>query len=210
MSEKKPPINVDYFEDLTGEIAACQETCREQLGDRIRRLRQDKGLSIEQLSHLTGFDEQTLQDIETNVLSPQLGTIIKLGKALNTALRRLVSDEGEKLYVITRKDERNVVHRSVSAKGQRADYTYMSLAPDVKGRHMEALIVQLEQMVDEQYSVHGGEEFIYVLEGVVIMKIGEDHFELQPGDSAYYLSTTPHLLSAKAQTAKIIAVIYSE
>lgn len=210
MSEEKPHINVDYFEDLTGEIETCDDTCREQLGDRIRKLRQDKGLSIEQLSHLTGFDEQMLQDIENNVLSPQLGTIIKLGKALNAALRRLVSGEGEKLYVITRKDECNVVHRSVSARGQRAAYTYMSLAPDVKGRHMETLIVQLEHIADEQCSVHGGEEFIYVLEGVVIIKIGEDHFELQPGDSAYYLSTTPHLLSAKAQTAKVLAVIYSE
>jgi len=70
--------------------------------------------------------------------------------------------------------------------------------------------VELEAMPDEERSVHAGDEFIYVLQGEVVLDIGADHFELKPGDSAYYLSTTPHLLSAKAGKAKILAVIYSD
>jgi transcriptional regulator with XRE-family HTH domain len=209
-SEDKSPINVDYFEDLTGEITACDEFCREQIGDRIKHLREDKGLTIIELSQLTGFDEQTLRDIENNSISPQLGTIIKLSKALDAALQRLISGEGQKLYAVTRKDEQKVINRSTAEGGQRAAYTYMSLAPEVKGRHMEALIVQLEEVSGDDRSVHGGEEFIYVMEGVVILDIGEERFELEPGDSAYYLSTTAHLLSAKQGRAKILAVIFSE
>ncbi|RJQ80142.1 MAG: XRE family transcriptional regulator [Desulfobacteraceae bacterium] len=209
-NEKKPPINVDYFEDLTGDIAPCHDICREQIGDRIRRLREEKGLSIGELSHLTGFDEKTLRDIEGNAISPQLGTIIKLSKALDSALQRLIAGEGQKLYAVTRRDERKVVTRSSSSRGQRSAYTYMSLAPEVKGRHMEALMVQLEEMPDDELSVHGGEEFIHVLEGTVLLRIGEERFELQPGDSAYYLSATPHLLTAQDGQAKILAVIYSE
>lgn len=209
-SEEKPPIHMDYFEDLTGDIATCNDACREQIGDRIRRLREEKGLSVAELSHLTGFDEGTLRDIEENTVSPQLGTIIKLSKALDSALQRLIAGEGQKLYAITRKDERKVVARSTSGRGQRSAYTYMSLAPEVKGRHMEALIVQLEEVPDGAPSVHGGEEFIHVLEGTVLLDIGDEHFELHPGDSAYYLSTTPHLLKSKEDRARILAVIYSE
>jgi quercetin dioxygenase-like cupin family protein len=73
---------------------------------------------------------------------------------------------------------------------------------------MEALVVQLEENPDEEISVHGGEEFIYVMAGTVKLKIGEERFELEPGDSAYYLSTTPHSLGAKEQTATILAVLY--
>jgi len=208
--EKKPPISVDYFEDLTGEITACDDDCREQIGDRIRRLREDKGLSIEELSQLTGFEPATLQAIEENAISPQLGTIIKLSKALDSALQRLIAGEGQKLYAVTRKDQRKVISRSSSARGKSAAYTYMSLAPEVKGRHMEALMVQLEVAADDERSVHAGEEFIHVLEGTVVLHIGDDRFELQPGDSAYYLSTTPHLLSAAEGSARILAVIYSE
>jgi quercetin dioxygenase-like cupin family protein len=209
-SEEKPPIHMDYFEDLTGAISTCDDPRREQIGDRIKRLREEKGLSIAELSHLTGFDEKVLQEIESNTLSPQLGTIIKLSKALDGALRRLIAGEGQKLLAITRKDERKVVTRSSSARGQRSAYTYMSLAPEVKGRHMEALMVQLEEVKGEQRSVHAGEEFIHVLEGTVVLDIGQERFELRPGDSAYYLSTTPHLLAAKHGQARILAVIYSE
>lgn len=207
---EKPPINVDYFADLTGDIATCDDACREHIGDRIRRVREEKGLSITALSQLTGFDEDTLRAIEDNRLNPQLGTIIKLSKALDSALRRLIAGEGQRLWAITRKNERHVVERSSTGKGSKAAYTYMSLAPEVKGRHMEALVVQLEEMPDQERSVHGGEEFIYVLEGVVVLDIGAERFELAPGDSAYYLSTTPHLLTAKGGRARIVAVIYSE
>jgi quercetin dioxygenase-like cupin family protein len=205
-----PPINVDYFEDLTGDIRTGTEPACDQIGDRIKRMREDKGLSITELSQLTGFEEQMLEDIEKNEVCPQLGTMIKLSKALDSALQRLISEEGQKIYTVTRRAERHVVTRSTSKKGARAAYTYMSLAPDVKGRHMEALIVRLEQMEDEAPSVHSGEEFIYVLDGHVKLDIGEDHFVLDPGDSSYYLSTTPHLLSAHKGRATILAVIYSE
>ena len=84
----------------------------------------------------------------------------------------------------------------------------MSLAPEVKGRNMEALLVQLEEDPEEEISVHEGEEFIFVLDGVVKLKIGRDAFELQPGDSVYYLSTTPHHISAKTGKAAILAVLY--
>ncbi len=211
MNNDKAPINVDYFEDLTGSIDACEDgSCVEQIGDRIRRLREEKGVSVVELSQLTGFDEQTLRDIEKNILTPQLGTIIKLSKALDAALQRIISGEGRKTYAVTRKDDRQPVNRSVSPKGRKAAYTYSSLAPDVKGRHMESLMVRLEKATDDERSVHSGEEFIYVLEGTVLLDIGQDHFELAPGDSAYYLSTTPHLLGAKHASALILAVIYSE
>jgi hypothetical protein len=42
----------------------------------------------------------------------------------------------------------------------------------------------------------------------VILEIGEDKFELEPGDSAYYLSTTAHHISAKKDKATILAVMY--
>ncbi|UCD82900.1 MAG: cupin domain-containing protein, partial [Desulfobacterales bacterium] len=100
------------------------------------------------------------------------------------------------------------VSRSTSKKGKKQVYTYKSLAPDVKGRHMEALIVRLEEDPENEISVHDGEEFIFVLEGDVLLEIGDDKFELEPGDSAYYLSTTPHHIAAKSGQATILAVLY--
>ncbi len=214
-SDAKPPINVDYFEDLTGRIepgkgeAASTAPC-DQIGRRIQKIREQKGISITDLSRLTGFDKAMLREIENGDVCPQLGTVIKLSKALDSALERLISEEGRRLYTVTRRDERKIISRTTTSRGHRPAYTYMSLAPEVKGRHMEALMVELEEMSVEETSVHAGEEFIFVLDGVVALHIGDERFELQPGDSAYYLSTTEHLISAKGGKAKILAVIYCE
>ena len=210
MSEQnqKPPINVDYFEDLTGDIARTPAEPMESIGERIRNLIHQKELTLEDLSRLTGFDISFLEDLENNKVQPQLGTSIKLSKALDSAFGRIVSGVGNKLYSITRKSEEIPVSRSTSKKGRKEIYSYMSLAPDVKGRNMEALIVKLKENPDEEVSIHEGEEFIYVLEGMVSLKIGADAFELDPGDSVYYLSTTPHLIAARSGEATIIAVLY--
>jgi transcriptional regulator with XRE-family HTH domain len=206
--DRKGFMNIDFFADLTGEIPAEPQKGFADIGARIRKLREEKGLSLEALSSLTGFEIDFLSSMEKNEAQPQLGTVIKLSKALDSAFGRLVSGVGDKLYSITRKDERRTVSRSTSQTGKSQVYIYKSLAPDVKGRHMEALIVQLEEVPEKEISVHEGEEFIFVLDGVVVLEIGEDSFELEPGDTAYYLSTTPHHIAAKSGKATIVAVLY--
>jgi transcriptional regulator with XRE-family HTH domain len=210
MEEKNSKLfrDIDFFEDLTGDIPAEPQRGVEDVGQRIRKIREEKGLALDELSRLTGFEVQFLSSIEKNEAQPQLGTVIKLSKALDSAFGRLVSGVGDKLYSITRKNERRTVARSTSRAGKKQVYTYKSLAPEVKGRHMEALIVQLEVDPDREISVHEGEEFIFVLNGIVVLEIGDDKFELEPGDSVYYLSTTPHHIAAKNDKATILAVLY--
>ena len=205
---EKPHINVDFFEDLTGDISKEKPGRTEGIGRRVRNLREEKGLSLGELSKLTGFEVELLANIEADKIQPQLGTAIKLSKALDSAFSRLVSGVGDKLYSVTRKADQKVVSRSTTRKGSKQVYTYKSLAPEVKGRHMEALIVQLEENPEKKRSVHDGEEFIYVLSGQVVLDIGEEAYQLEPGDSAYYLSTTPHLIASKSGKATILAVLY--
>jgi quercetin dioxygenase-like cupin family protein len=198
----------DYISDLVSEISDPGEEDIKDMGVQITQLRKEKGLSLEELSNLTGFDVEFLAGIEKREVLPQLGTVVKLAKALDSAFCRLVSDVGDKLYSVTRRNEQKIVARSTSRRGKQKLYTYKSLAPEVKGRHMEALIVELEERPEEEMSVHEGEEFIYVLKGEVMLKIGGDVFDLEPGDSVYYLSTTPHLVTAKEEQATILAVVY--
>lgn len=207
-NDNTPHINVDYFENLTGDITEGEKKEVDEVGKRIKQLRESKGLTIDELSNLTGFEKQRLEDIESGEIQPQLGTVMKLSRALDSALGRLVSNMGTKLYSITRKNERKAISRSTSAKGKQNLYSYMSLAPEVQGRHMEALIVQLEENPVKETSVHDGEEFIFVLDGTAELTIDDQVYDLHPGDSVYYLSTTPHLISAKQGKATILAVLY--
>ncbi len=208
--DKQPYDNVDFFEDLTGEINNQEEKNVKEVGKRIQELREQKGVSIEELSKMTGFSSKRLLNIENGSLKPQLGTVMKLSKALDSAFGRIVSGEGNCLYSITRHGEQKNVLRSTSQKDGKSLYQYKSLAPDVKGRHMESFIVQLEENRDGEMSVHDGEEFIFVLNGTALFKIGDDVYDLNPGDSVYYLSTTPHLIASKKGKTNILAVLYGK
>jgi transcriptional regulator with XRE-family HTH domain len=208
--EKNRLVDFDFFENLTGDLNAPGAPEVEAIGARIGALRREKGVSLADLSRLTGFEETFLADIEAGRAQPQLGAMIRLSKALDSAFGRLVSGTGTKLYSITRRHERRAVTRSTSKGGRKPAYAYKSLAPDVQGRHMEALMVQLTAVAEREVSVHDGEEFVFVLEGRVALEIGNDRFELEPGDSAYYLSTTPHFITAKEGTATILAVLYAQ
>ena len=102
--DKIPHINVDYFEDLTGDIQDDDGRSVDEVGKRIRQLRQERGISLQDLSDLTGFEVARLEDIEAGRENPQLGMVMRLSKALDAAVGRLVSGMGTKLYSITRKN----------------------------------------------------------------------------------------------------------
>ena len=202
------PHRGDYIDELTGEIPLSPAQKLEAAGTRIKKIREGKGLSLEDLSRLTRMDVEILEKIETGEVKPQLGTIAKLSKALESAFPGMVSGSGGKPLSISRKHNEQPAVRATSRQGKAELYRYQSLAHDLEGRRMEPLIVTLNENPEKEFSVHDGEEFIYVLEGEILGQVGEETVELKPGDSLYYLSSTPHFLAAKSGTAKILAVIY--
>lgn len=181
----------------------------ESVGERIKKIRETEGISLEDLSSRTGFPVELLSQIENRTVSPQIGTIIKLAKSLKTVFGTLTAEEGEKPYSIVRQSERKVVSRPAAQKGHH--YTYMSLASDVKGRHMESFIVKLEpETPDQELSIHEGEEFIFVIDGEMKAKLGEKEEILSTGDTIYYLSNIPHLVTSnRKEPTYILAVIYT-
>ena len=181
----------------------------ESFGERIKKIRNLKGISLEELASKTGFPVELLSQIEDQTIAPQIGTIIKLAKSLKTVFGTLTAEEGEKTFSIVRHNERKFVSRAAS-QGEH-NYTYMSLASDVKNRHMESFIVKLEpESPDQALSVHEGEEFLFVLDGEMKVKLGEKTEILSTGDTIYYISNIPHLVTSnRNEPTYILAVIYT-
>ena len=77
---------------------------------------------------------------------------------------------------------------------------------------MEPFIIGIEASDDNNYEVssHEGEEFIYVMEGVVEVTYGKKTHVIEAGDSIYYDSIVPHHVHGfEGQAAKILAVVYT-
>lgn len=230
MKKKKRGSEVDRYRDFLDEISQFSAGEGEEylvasagyapsgkeiilkVGESVKAIRKKKGLSLKDLSQRTGLDAGLLTEIEKGEVSPPLGTIIKVAKALDTKMGYFISGGEDLPYTIVRKDDRKLVSRFDTGKTDRYGYEFSSLAPYKKNRHMEPLIVKLEPSdIEEERSTHDGQEFIYVLEGTMEVRLeGEVHL-LEPGDAIYYDSTVPHLVKCHGKdTTKILAVLYTD
>ncbi len=182
-----------------------------KVGERIKQFRESLGMGLQGLSEKTGFSTAFLSQIENHLISPPLGSLIKIARALDIEIGRLFDQKNRAPFTIVRKDEREPTSRVASKEGVRYGYAYESLAPDKINRTMEPFLVTLEPVAKKgaPYS-HDGEEFIFVLEGRVEVQLGDYTDALEPGDSIYYDSTVPHRVSCLDDApAKIVAVIHS-
>ncbi|MFQ6077558.1 MAG: cupin domain-containing protein [Thermodesulfobacteriota bacterium] len=183
-----------------------------KVGERIRELRETRGLSLREMADLTGFSTALLSQMENHLISPSLGTLIKISRALEIHLGHFFGEGPGEPYTIVRKDERKRVSRFASKNGVKYGYSYESLGFDKKDRHMEPFLVTLEPatLKSTKTSTHEGEEFIFVLEGEMEVTLGNHTDILYPGDSIYYDSTIPHRVQCrKDKEAKIVAVLYT-
>ena len=200
----------DFMESIRPE--APKEDIRANVGERVKEVREKRGLSLKDVSQRTDIDVAMLSQIEGGVVAPPLGTIIRLAKALEMKMGYFISGEEDRPYTIVRRDDRKVVSRYDSKKAKYYGYEYESLAPHKKDRHMEPFLVTLEPAeTEEERSTHDGQEFIFVLQGQVEVRLGEETHILDPGDAIYYDSTVPHLVKSHGKkTTKILAVLYAE
>lgn len=182
------------------------------VGERVRKVRENRGLSLEDISQRTGLDASFLEQIEDGSAAPPLGAVIKLAKALEMKMGYFISGEEDQPYTIVRRTDRRVISRYDSGKGKHYGYEYESLAPHKKDRHMEPFLVTLVPAeTEDERSSHDGQEFIFVLDGTMEVRLGEEILALEPGDAIYYDSTVPHLVKCRGdRPARILAVLYAE
>ncbi len=202
---------MDFMENI-GPEAGTQDEELVNVGERVRKVRTQRGLSPEDIVQRTGIDHATLTAIEGGEMAPPLGTIIKLAKALEMKMGYFISGEENRPYTIVRRHDRRVVSRHDSTKGKQYGYEFESLAPHKRNRHMEPFLVTLDPAeTEEERSAHDGQEFIFVLQGQMEVRLGEEIHVLDPGDAIYYDSTVPHLVKCHGeQSTKILAVLYAE
>lgn len=183
-----------------------------QVGERIRELREDAGLSLQEMADRTGYSSALLSQFENHMISPPLGALVKLSQALSVDVGDFFGEVDEQNFILVRSDERQTVSRVASRDGVSMGYTYEALGFGLKGHHMEPFVVTLEPVPirEKHLSVHEGEEFIFVLEGRMMIRLGDHTDILEAGDSIYFKCTTPHHVTcAEGDPAKILAVMFT-
>ena len=200
--------NTDFLSDNEPDA----EEYEVKVGEKIKQLRMEKGMSLQDLAEKTGFTSALLSQVENHMISPPLGTLIKIAKGIEIPIGLFFEDQREAPFTIVRADERKFTSRVTSKEGVKYGYSYESLAYDKKGRHMEPFLITLEEATikKNQEFRHEGEEFIFVLEGKMEVQLGKHTDLLEPGDSIYFDSTIPHRVQCTDEgPTKILACIYT-
>ena len=172
------------------------------LGERLKDIRVEKGVSLDFLANETGFSTEYLGDVERGEIMPPVATILRLSRALEIDSGILLREEREEVEKTKAEDFRK----------RTEDYSYQTLTPEALYKHLKAFKVFIDP-VSEHKGVgyqHEGEEFIYVLEGIVEVMVGENRNVLNPGESLHFNSSIVHKLkNLSAEKAEMLVVLYT-
>jgi transcriptional regulator with XRE-family HTH domain len=186
-----------------------------RIGEKIRGQRQQRRLTLQELSELTGLSKPLLSQIENEQVVPPLATLLKISRGLKVDIHFFFEDEGNRQkLVLTRGNDLRPDLQRQAVNVESSPYTYHSLAQGMRQKHMEPFLVEVDNSIwdDKLFFRHEGEEeFLHVLEGEIDLHYGSDVHRMQAGDSAYYDSSQPHgLVSVGSRKARIVAVLYSK
>lgn len=169
------------------------EQAYKEIAPRLAGLRDALDLSVEEMAARLSVSPETVAAYESGTLEIPVSYLFNVAQECGVDLTVLVSG-GEahlKSHSLVRKGEGLCVER-------RKDYDYKSLAYKFTGRRMEPFLIRVppKRVEDLKTVTHPGQEFIHMLEGRLELTLDGSKVVLEPGDSLYFSSHTPHALRA--------------
>ena len=145
------------------------------IGQKIKQLRIQKGLTLEELASRSELTKGFLSQMERDLTSPSIATLNDILEALGTTLAEFFKEE---------KEEQLVFHKEDFFVDEREDYTIRWIVPNTQKNEMEPIVVELEPGGStEEVEPFEGEEFGYVLSGTITLNIGGKHHKVRTGES---------------------------
>ena len=184
----------------------------DQIGQRIKQFRTERGMKISTLAEKTGFSKGYLSKVENSKKSPPVSTLITLAKALRISVSEFFSAEGQQTSatLLKRRDQQSMVRMALENGG--FGYSYVPLAHQFPKRNMHPyIVVEPPDRRSGKAFKHNGEEMIYMLEGILKFIHGDKEFFLEEGDCLYFDPSISHYgHCVGSESARCLVVIYSE
>lgn len=163
------------------------------IGREVRAFRLNQKITVAELSTTTGLSIGMLSKIENGNTSPSLTTLQTLAHALSVPLTAFFRGFEEKRSAVHTKAGEGV---EMERAGTRANHQYNllgHLGANASGVMVEPYLITLNTAADVFPTFqHGGIETIYMLEGEVDYRHGDQVYPLKPGDTLFFDADAPH------------------
>lgn len=180
-----------------------------ELAQRIRAIRREQGLTLEEVASRSGLTRSWLSKVENFRVTPSLTALGQIAQILGVPISELVAGLDEKPeLVVVRHTERKVVDRDQSAVNTTR---YESLAHKRSDRKMDPFLLTIPAGVAREQALgHEGEEFLIVQSGRVDFEYDSELYHLEAGDSLYFDASVPHrLINPSESTTQVLCVFSS-
>ncbi|MBQ9248613.1 MAG: AMP-binding protein, partial [Ruminococcus sp.] len=164
----------------------------QEMATRIRELRELEGKSIAEMAAFTDVTEDEYLACESGEQDLNFAFIYRVSQALNVNVTEIIEGISPNLksYTVTR---RGLGQKVSQAHGM----TYYNLAYAFQNRIAEPLYVKSKYNPEAQnkpmeLTTHDGQEIDIVIEGQLMVQVGDHKEILNPGDTIYFDSNTPH------------------
>lgn len=174
----------------------------EIIASNLKKLRNERNLSLGQLSEISNISKAMLSDIEKGKGNPTINTIWKIANGLKVPYTKLI-DYVEHSTTIIRKTDTSM------QSGETKSYRVYCYYPTTPTRNFELFYVELDANSSNKTIGHSekAQEYIYVIQGELQLQIADEKFILHPGDSLSFNSSINHTYINKQDTTVNFMVI---
>ena len=170
-----------------------------EIGDKIRRLRVAKQLTQEELANRCELSKGFISQLENDLTSPSIATLIDILDILGTNLTEFFSEDTNEKIAFSKDD-------MFETENEELKYNLMWLVPNAQKNDLEPIMITIKpggQYIEEE--PHEGEEFGYVLSGAIYLHLGEKKVKVRKGESFYFKPKANHYISNAGKiSAKVI------
>ncbi len=176
----------DPSDPTSSDISGADEVSR-RVSENLRRRRKLRDMSLDDLARASGVSRAALSQIETRKTNPTIGILWKIAVGLGLPFAELIGEPASTASVVRRKSSE--VLRSVDGK-----FMSRPLAPSGASPLVELYELTLLKKAVHASEAHalGTREQIVVLDGKLRMRVGDNAYVLEAGDSVSFLADVPH------------------
>jgi transcriptional regulator with XRE-family HTH domain len=187
------------------------------LGQSLRDIRKQRGMTLAAASEKTGLPVSTLSKIENNKMSLNYDKLLRICNSLDVDISELFSGRStaQKPQTTVPSGRRSINRRGTGYAINTANYSHLYPAADLLNKRSVPIIAEIHARSLEEFGElirHPGEEFAYVLEGTIDLYTDlYSAVRLETGDSIYFDSGMGHAYIAVSKgVCRVLSVCASE
>jgi transcriptional regulator with XRE-family HTH domain len=174
-----------YFIKLISFYIVSQKNMK--IGERIRNLRQLSNLTQEELAERANLTKGFISQIERDLTSISLDSLVQILDALDEDISEFFRGTVEEKIVYRQEDRVTIDKEGVER--------FELMIPGSTNRRLEPILITLRQgQATSKERPHEGEEFGYVLQGVVNFRLGKEIVKIKKGECFYFWAEREHWL----------------